>query len=147
MLLLVSTKCPHILLRPYHGHLITLHFCAREPHILISHRYSFLEFSWLFLNASSSRWTLESFFKVSKKILLGFSLELHLIYRLIWGKELASSQFWVLCENETWFPNCSSLCLNVSLRGCITNRFHLFLVKFVSGYFTGFFYWFYDYGF
>ena len=117
------------------------------PHILISHYCSFLEFPWLFLNVYSSRWTLESFFKFSKKILLEFSLESHLIYRLILGGELDSSQFWVLHENDTWFPNCSGLCLNVPLCVCvcvcITNRYCLFPVKFVSGCFTGFC-WFYD---
>ena len=64
-------------------------------------QYSFLEFPWLFLNVYSSRWTLQLFFKVSRKILLGFSLKSHLIYKLIGGGgELASSQFWVLEENE-----------------------------------------------
>lgn len=88
----------------------------------ISHYCSFLEFLWLSLNDYSSRWTLESVFKVSKKILLGFSLESHLIYRLILGGELDSSQFWVLLENDTWFPNCSSLCLNVPLCVCVYHK-------------------------
>lgn len=78
----------------------------RAPALLLSCSTSFLT-----VLLYSSRWTLESFFKVSTKILLGFSLELHLIYRSVWGRGLASLQFWDLCENETRFSNCSRLCL------------------------------------
>lgn len=36
MLLLLCTKCPYILSRLYHGHVITLHFCARTTYFNIS---------------------------------------------------------------------------------------------------------------
>ena len=67
----------------------------------------FQKFFWQFLCIFSSRWTLESTCQVPLKIPLGFWLEVHWIYRLIWG-ELTSLHYWV-------FPSKTMVCLSISL--------------------------------
>lgn len=108
MLLLLCTECLYILPRLYYGHLITPCVSVPGPHVLISHYYSSLEFSWVLLNVYSSREILESVFKGSKMILRGFSLELHFMYRLIWGEN------WVLHNSESQVR--MSLCVSVCHR-------------------------------
>lgn len=67
---------------------------------------SFSQKFWQFLCIFSSRWTLESTCQVPLKIPLGFWLEVHWIYRLIWG-ELTSLHYWV-------FPSRNMVCLSIS---------------------------------
>lgn len=61
---------------------------------------------WQFLCIFSSRWTLESTCQVPLKIPLGFWLEVHWMYRLIWG-ELTSLHYWI-------FPSKNMVCLSIS---------------------------------
>lgn len=66
----------------------------------------FSEIFWQFLCIFSSRWTLDSTCQVLLKIPLGFWLEVHWIYRLIWG-ELTSLHYWI-------FPSKNMVCLSIS---------------------------------
>ena len=75
---------------------------------LVGHPFplSFSKKFWQFLCIFSSRWTLESTCQVPLKIPLGFWLEVHWIYRLIWG-ELTSLHYWI-------FPSRNMVCLSIS---------------------------------
>lgn len=88
----------------------------------------------------SSRWTLESTCQVPLKIPLGFWLEVHWIYRLIWG-ELTSLHYWI-------FPSRNMVCLSIS-SGVLfmsfffsffngTCRSYPFLVRYSPGFFLVF---------
>ena len=103
---------------------------------------SFSKKFWQFLCIFSSRWTLESTCQVPLKIPLGFWLEVHWIYRLIWG-ELTSLHYWI-------FPSRNMVCLSISsgvLLCPLVNfigffffscRSYIFLVRFIPGYFVVF---------
>lgn len=100
-------------------------------------------FFWQFLCIFSSRWTLESTCQVPLKIPLGFWLEVHWIYRLIWGK-LTSLHYWIFpSRNMVWLSISSGGCSFVLVLFCLffskvlqfsSCRSYTFLVRCIPGY-------------
>lgn len=103
----------------------------------------FQNFFWQFLCIFSSRWTLESTCQVPLKIPLGFWLEVHWIYRLIWG-ELASLHNLPIQEHgmPLHFFRCSFMSFSKVLKCFLffffSCRSNTFLVRFILEYFIVF---------